>query len=154
VAHVRQQIREAVATKLTGLTTTGSRVLVGRTRPLGAGYSPTLLVYTTPAASGGQESVQRASLDGLLERRMMLSVVGHVQEPSPCDDTLDDIAVEVETALAQALEDGDFLGLVKDLVLQSTINQVDAEGDRHVGAIRLVFSVLYYTLENSPQTAA
>ena len=150
--HVRTQIRDAVAALLATTATAGDNVLVGRTRPLGVEHPPTLMVYSTPAVSGGQEnaSVMGLSTPRRLSRVMMLSVVGHVQEATPCDDTLDQLAAEVEEALGGDIKLG---GLVKDFVLASTVSQVDAVGDRHVGAIRLVFSVTYHTKENAPQTA-
>ena len=44
--HVRQQVREAVSTLLTGLTTTESRVYQSRITPLQANELPALLVAT------------------------------------------------------------------------------------------------------------
>lgn len=153
VDHVRQQIRNAVVVKLTGLTTTAERVIVGRTRPLPRDYMPTLLVYTTPAESGGQESARPMTLafPRRLERTMSLSVMGRVQQAEPPDDLLDQIAMEVEVALSA---DHSLGNLTKDVALVSTVSQVDANGDRHEGAIRLVYSILYHTIENAPGVAA
>ncbi len=152
-AHVRQQIRDAIVAKLTGLTTTEDRCIVGRTRPLAQGYQPTLLVYTTPAASGGQETVRDLSMGEprLLQRTMMVSVVGHINADHPPDDELDTVAAEVETALGG---DSKLGGLVKDIILQSTVSQVDAAATRHEGAIRLVYNVYYFTRENAPTVSA
>lgn len=148
MSHVRQQIREKVVQVLTGLTTTGSRVYVGRTRPLEAGHEPTLLIYTTPAQAGGQESAQTINMDypRTLRRQMTLAIEGRVQENEPCDDLLDDIAAEVETAMSDPR-----LGkLVKDCIYQSTVSQVDASGTRHEGAIRITYLVTYFTKEAAP----
>jgi hypothetical protein len=49
--HVRQQIRERVATTLTGLTTTGSKVYQSRVYPLAANNLPGLLVFTNSETS-------------------------------------------------------------------------------------------------------
>ena len=51
MAHYRQQIRERVATTLTGLATTGSNVFQSRVYPLENNKLPCLLVYTTEEAS-------------------------------------------------------------------------------------------------------
>ena len=51
MSHVRQQIRERVATTLTGLTTTGSRVYQSRVYPLGPNNLPGLLVFTSSESS-------------------------------------------------------------------------------------------------------
>ena len=46
MSHVRQQIREQVATTVTGLTTTGSNVFQSRVYPLQDANLPALLVYS------------------------------------------------------------------------------------------------------------
>ena len=43
--HVRQQIRERIATTITGLSTTGSNVFQSRVYPLDVDSLPALLVY-------------------------------------------------------------------------------------------------------------
>lgn len=153
MSHVRQQIRDAVVARLTGLKTTAKNVMVGRTRPLPLDYDPTLLVYTTPAQSGGQEAAKPLSLSfpRSIQRTMSLSIWGRVQQADLPDDLLDVIAAEVETAMAS---DPTFGGLVKDSVLAGTVSQVDANGDRHEGGIRLVYSVIYITRENAPTVSS
>ena len=46
MSHVRKQIRDAVVTALTGLSTTGSRVYKSRIYPLETGKLPGLAIYT------------------------------------------------------------------------------------------------------------
>jgi hypothetical protein len=46
VAHVRQQVREALAIQLTGLTTTGAKVFQSRVYPLESSDLPCLLIAT------------------------------------------------------------------------------------------------------------
>jgi hypothetical protein len=46
--HVHRQIREALATALTGLTTTGSRVYTNRLHALPEDTSPALRIYLDP----------------------------------------------------------------------------------------------------------
>ncbi len=46
MAHVRKQIRDAIVTAVTGLTTTGSNVFRSRIYPLESGKLPGLCVYT------------------------------------------------------------------------------------------------------------
>lgn len=153
MSHVRQQIRDAVVERLTGLNTTAKNVMVGRTRPLPLDYDPTLLIYTTPAQSGGQETAGPISLSypRTVRRTMSLSIWGRVQQADPPDDLLDTIAAEIETAMAA---DSTFGGLVKDSALAGTVSQVDANGDRHEGGIRLTYAITYVTRENAPTVAA
>ena len=51
MAHYRQQIRERVATTLTGLTTTGSNVFQSRVYPIENTELPCLLIYTREESS-------------------------------------------------------------------------------------------------------
>ena len=63
--HVRKQIRDAIVTLVTGLTTTGSNVFAGRTYALQDSELPALRVYTgdedlTIAALGVNRTSGRA----------------------------------------------------------------------------------------------
>lgn len=91
MSHQRTQIRESVATLLTGLTTTGSRVFQSRMRAQES--LPCLLVTTE------DESIERITLGGLEERRLSVVVRGFAKASTELDDTLDTIAAEVETAM-------------------------------------------------------
>lgn len=96
--HVRKQLREAVATVLTGLTTTATRVFQSRAYPVRAAELPCLLVYID------NETAEESTIDGGTdERRMVVRVEGLAQANADLDDTLDLIAKEVETALGTAV---------------------------------------------------
>lgn len=148
MTHVRQQIREAAADVLDGLATTGANVLIGRTRPLTTDHPPTLLIFT-PQETARALTLARPST---MQRSVTLSVQGQVAhaEAEDCENLLDTIAAEVETAIAG---DPTFGKLVKNTVLTSTVSRVEAKGDSHEGAIQLNFEVTYSTKENTPQIA-
>lgn len=146
MAHVRKQIRDNVVTAVTGLTTTGSRVYRSRVYPVDTVNLPGLLIYTTAEAS---EIDSLASPRGL-ERSLDLAVEGVAQATANLDNTLDQIAAEVETALAADTTRG---GLAKDTYLASTEIQLSDEGDKPVGAVRMIFRVVYRTRETAPETA-
>jgi len=74
MSHVRQQIREAVATRLTGLTTTGVNVFASRVYSLADEKLPALAVYTR------SESSDAANLACDLNRQ--LSIVIEVRQGS------------------------------------------------------------------------
>ena len=143
--HARQQIRDAVAAALTGLSTTGDRVYAGRTRPLAKDHEPALLVYTSEESAEAHTQSPRRLL-----RTLTLFVEGRVSGADVPDDTLDDIALEVETALAG---DADLGELIKDIVLVRTMTDTQAPGGAQVGEVRLQFAVLYRTTAAAPQTA-
>lgn len=150
--HVRKQIRDAVVVKLTGLPTTAGRVFVGRTRPLAQAHAPTLLVYM-------RSETKRRAVAGrppLLERVAILDIEGRVSEAVPPDDLLDQISAEVESAMFETLDlRGGFLGgLALNIVPVSTELIAEAQGDRHIGGVRVEYQVTYRTAEGAATAAA
>lgn len=145
MAHVRKQIRDAVATEVTGLTTTGTNVFKTRAYPVGPGKLPGLAIYTTSEDSAVDSM---GSARGLM-RELDLIIEGYANGTNTVDDDLDAIATEVEEALAAATIDE-----VKDLYLVRTEMDVDGgEGDKVVGAVRLTFRAVYRTTPGDVQTA-
>lgn len=143
--HLRRQIREAAAARVTGLGTTASRVFQMRIYPLQAAELPGLLVFTN------DETAQRMTLGApsILERRLELVIEGFAKATSNLDDTLDGIAKEVEVAIAG---DHGLGGLAKSTTLRSTAVQM-VEADQPLGMVRLVFEVVYMARENAPDVA-
>lgn len=142
MTHVRQQIREAAATALTGLTTTGANVFQSRKRPLGESKLPCLLVFTD------EEQISGTSVHGpaMLDRRVQLRVVALAKDTTDLDDALDTIAAEVETALGNTT----LGGKVSGLVLTGTTVDFDDSTDKPVGQIVLTYEANYFTLANAP----
>ena len=141
MSHARQQIREAVATLVTGLTTTGSNVFQSRVYHLQASELPALLVYTN------SETVERSHMTTGLVRELTLRVEGIAKALADIDDTLDTIGAEVEAALGGQEPAG-----VEDLVLQSADVTINGEGEQQVGAIVMDFLVRYRTDQADPET--
>lgn len=135
MTHARTEIRDAVVERLTGLPTTGARVYAGRTRKLEARHAPTLLVYTV----NEQAARPLEGSPGSVGRALTLLVEGRVSAASPPDDLLDTIASEVEAKLRNAEDALD----VFDIQLQSTAIDVQADGERHIGEINLIYLVRY-----------
>ena len=75
-----------------------------------------------------------------------------VEQPLPEHDVLGHarLAAEVETALAADITFG---GLAKDLRLARTEIGFEDDNEQFVSGIRMVFTVLYRTRENAPETA-
>jgi hypothetical protein len=145
--HLRRQIREAVATAVTGLTTTGSRVYQSRVYPLRPDNLPALRVMTQ------SESVAGATMPAprLLERRLRVEVEAVAQAAADLDDTLDGICKEVEIALAMPL--GALGGLVKTITLQSIDITLLNEADQPVGVAAMAYEAVYMAAENAPDVA-
>jgi hypothetical protein len=137
--HVRRQIREAVATVVTGLTTTGAKVFQSRMVP--QDDLPCLLVATN------DEDLVRASVDDIFDRGLTVDITGCAKAAANVDDTLDAIALEVETAIAAA---GNLGGLVKSRELEKIEVGFDDSLEQTVGKIRLQYRMPYFTTAGAP----
>jgi len=134
MAHARQTIREAAATLLTGLTSTGSRVFQSRIVPQTT--LPCLLVMTDA------EEIAPGAFEKQLDRRLTLTVVGVAKAGSTLDDNLDTIAAEVETALGS------------DYRYELTGIDVDFDEtlEKPAGRITLTYAYRYFTNAGAPGT--
>ena len=145
MSHVRRQIREAAATVLTGLTTTGERVFQSRMRPLTDSDLPCLLINTD------DEVIDTQGFDAtpLQERELTLSIRAVAKQTATLDDVLDTILAEVETALA-----GQTLGdRAKGLLLEKINIEMNDELEKPVGIASDIYRVTYYTTAGTPGTA-
>ena len=146
--HLRRQIREAAATLLTGLATTGSNVFQSRVYPLRDGQLPALRIFTL------NESVEANTIGAgparLQERTLTLGVEGCVKAKDNYDDTLDAICKEVEVAIAG---DNTLGGKCKWVQLTSTEIDMDGETEQPIAIARLSFQVFYITALNAPDVA-
>ena len=132
--HVRQQIRDQVAALLTGLITTGDRVFKSRMRP--QDQLPCLLVITA------DEDVETGS-SGSMDRTLSVVVRGFAKGNAGLDDTLDQIALEVETVLSPT-----------GFELRKIETDFDDELEKPVGSITLTFQFLYFTQAGNPGASA
>lgn len=146
--HVRRQIRDAFVSAVTGLVQTGSRVEAGRRRTLTAQHLPTLLVYTLDETSGYHAQQRK------LMRVVDVAIECRVSSHEPVDDDLDQVALEVERAIANRdFRSDDGLSLI-DVQLVASRPDIRADGDLYVGKLRLDYRVEYRTLEQTPDIPA
>jgi hypothetical protein len=143
MAHVRKQIRDALATLLTGLTTTGSNIFTHAVYPLEAAGLPGLNI-ATPAETVEDES--RSTLG----RALTCMVEGYASGVGQMADTLDAIAAEVETRVET---DPTLGGLCKRLQLTDTELELSGESEQPVGRIALTFATYYQTAPGAPETS-
>jgi len=134
MAHARQAIREAAATLLGGLATTGARVFQSRMPPQES--LPCLLVMTDG------EEITWGAFEKQLDRRLTLTIVGLAKATANVDDTLDTIAAEVETALGSDLK-YELTGIAVDF---------DETLEKPAGRIVLTFGIRYFTTAGAPGT--
>ena len=145
MTHVRKQIRDAVAARVTGLSTTGSAVHKARIYSVPV---PALLVYTPDEPAQLDAKGKTPSVERFLELRIE-GLAGTSDETFI--DILDQIASEVEIAMASDLTFG---GLVKRGVLTRTQTGFaeGGEGNKTLGAIILTYEMRYRTAENNPDS--
>jgi hypothetical protein len=140
--HLHRQIREALETKLTGLTTSATRVYANRLKPMEAGNLPGLRI--------GMESEDAEPLTlhapYVQDRRPAVVVDCCAKGGDTLDDTLDLMSKEVEIALASGITVG---SRTLDLIYRGM--ELDMEQEGHVvGIKRLRFSLDYTAMSNAP----
>ena len=146
MAHVRQQIRDRIATILTGLPTTGNNVYKMRRYALDDSKLPAILVYTMDESSAlitiGNRTVRR-----------VINVAVHILctgSSTTIQDTIDGLCVNVEEAVGN---DYQLNGLAKSCILVSTEVDIVTDGERPISSARLVFACEYITAINDVETA-
>ena len=144
--HVRQQIRDRIASNVTGLSTTGDRVYKSRVWPLNADTMPALLVYSTSEDS--VTDIMGRSL--VMNRELSVVVEGYVRNITVYDDKVDTIAKEVEIAMAA---DQTLNNLAKISYLSGTEISYSGEGDQPIAVVSMTYLVQYRTAVDSPDVA-
>jgi len=144
--HIRKQLREAVSTLLTGLTTTSTRVFESRVYVLNDADLPCLVITTN------EEQVELGSVGfpSMLNRQLDLQVRALAKANSNLDDTLDAIIKEVEIALNASVVANTLNGLVKSITLSSIFIDMNGEAESPMGQAVMSFTVLYKTQANTP----
>jgi len=149
MTHARQQIRVAIATLVTGLTTTGANVFPSRVHPLQDTDLPGLTVYTTTEDVETDTMMMGTPLAREQHRSLNVVVESYVKATANFDNILDTIAVEVEKAI---LADPTLGGLAKDTVLSNTEISLLSEGDKPVALATFTFLTQYRVSEIDPET--
>lgn len=145
--HARKQIRDAVVGLVTDLATTGSRVYPSRIYSLSEDDLPSVSVFTVDA--GNDEVVERITMGTppRFHRRCPLIIEGHALVSENVDDTLDQIALEIEVAMSASLIVG---SRTLPAQLQSTSKEFISDAEDQIGIVRLLYTVPYVTAENTP----
>lgn len=147
MTHVRKQIRDAVETRLTSLATTGANVFMSRIYSVAEGSLPALLIY----AVSEQADIHIKGRPATLLRTMELRIEGMAETSgATLDDTLDQIALEVEHAMNS---DMTFSGLALRSTLTGSEISFNGEGDAKGGSVILTYEIIYRTVENAVETS-
>lgn len=135
----RKALRAAVVSRLTGATAAADRVWAGRAAPFEEVDLPAIHVHTRD-----QENVEdhpASGWNGYTTRRCIVMIDGCVQAYNDAiDDTLDDLAEQIETML----ESWEIPGFESSEIRQgSTSSEVDWDGAAATGWVHLSYEVRY-----------
>ncbi len=139
--HVRQQLREAIATAVTGLTTTSTRVFQNRVYQISQTELPCLMVMT----DGDRVENLTVHAPYQQQRETQVRIEAIAMATDDLDDTLDTICKEVEIAIANSAS-----SLVNGMSLKGTRIDFEAIGEQPTGKATMIFSQDLYTLSNAP----
>lgn len=146
MAHVREQIRDALVVAVTDLATTGRNVFRSRIYPMEQSKLPSLAVYTKSESSDyATQTVPRT-----LIRRLMANIEAYVSANEDYDETIDDIASEIESAL---YTNRLFNGLAKDSKITGVEVEFSGDAENPVAVATFGIEITYVTTEGSPDTA-
>lgn len=140
--HLHRQIREAIATALTGLTTTGARVYPNRLHPFNSTSLPGLRI-SIPSDIVTPLTVHQPYIQA---HGLTVDVECVASATSALDDTCDQMAKEVEIALSAGVSVG---GHMVYPVLTGSEYDDEAAGTP-AGSKRLTFSVEYESQNTQP----
>lgn len=146
MSHLHTQIRAAVVTALTGLTTSGPRVYANRLMGLPQDFAPSLIVTLDEEQSEG------ITIHGpiIYQRSLTVVVAAYAKESAGIDDTLDQMGLEVEAALSAGIQvDGQVLEL-----LYAGMSFDDELGDRPTGVRRMNFTLTFTAAADAPDHLA
>lgn len=146
MAHVRQQIRDRIATLVTGLPTTGANVYKMRRYALDDSKLPAICVYTSDETSS-LITIGSRTLRRVINVMVEVFIKG---SSTAVSDTLDGICVSAEEAIAA---DFTLNGLAKSCVLTGTEININVEGEQSIASAQLVYSVEYVTSITDVETA-
>lgn len=142
MSHVRTQLRDAIATALSGLPSLGTNVFKSRLYNLADGQIPAACVYFMKEDI---ENISPARVQPSLQRRDIRTaiVIAVKADDGEVEDTLDAVALEVEDKL---FEDPTFNRLAVESSLLYAEKSIE-EIDQPLGLMLLVFSSIVITKE-------
>lgn len=147
MSHVRQQIRAAVVTAITGAVS-GAHIYGSRALPLDAPTElPALLVYAR-ADEPEYAGMSAMGVAPIVSRRLALHIEGVVAGGD--DDSLDNIAAKIEAAM---FVDPSFGGKARGMYLGPQELRAEGEGESVVSVIDMQFNIIYRVAEGAPETA-
>ena len=144
MAHARQQIREQLATTLTGLTTTASRVY--DTRLYAYDALPCLTVFAD------RDTVDEENSQGTKHwHNLALRVEARAKAKDSVEDTIDTICAEIEAAI---YADRTLNNKLVDVLIADTQIEYSVEQDQPIALATLTLNAIYRVAPGAPTTLA
>jgi len=141
MAHYRQQIRERVATTLTGLNTTGNNVFQSRIYNIEESKLPCLCIYTVSETSEPISMSPPRSIEKVLD----LVIEVYIKGQNSATD-LDAVVKDVKTKM---YSDRLINNLAKDSYLSTQELTYNGEGDKNIAVGVLTYQVFYHHTEGT-----
>lgn len=138
--HVRQQVVDSIATVLTGLATTGSRVFKSRLYQLQESELPCLVV----TCDGQKVENVTDHFPAMQRREIQIRIESHDKKTANLEQTLNTICKEVEIALANSD--------IENINLVGSKMYLEVGGDQPIGIDTIIYKVLVETFEDAPDT--
>lgn len=143
--HRAEQIIQTVVTKLTGLTTTGTRVYRGRAYPTADSELPGLLVYL------GQDKITQHLSQSFVDSELMISIDARVKSASSQVDTLlNTIRSEITVALMAGYTQG-LSYLIDTLEGDVAEPSIRGDGDQPIASMRMDWHFRYRRPYSTPE---
>ena len=142
--HARQKIREAAASALSGITT--ATIYTSRVYPMIT--LPVISVFANRDTSETENDL--IGTPQRLTRRLILEVEIAAEAVTGVDDEVDDLAAQVEAAIAADTTLG---GFCTDLYLQSTTITLGGDAETPAAIARLQYEIWYRTLATDAEAA-
>lgn len=146
--HVVQQVIDAFATTVTGLTTTGTRVYKDRLLNLAASDLPALRIFDDREEIRNEDIID---LPYMQHRTVVLTVEAVAMENSTLDATLNRIRKEVEVAIAGNSRLGTLCKL--HCALAGAEKQRDDSCQTAAGKLAMTWHAVVLTMNNAPDVA-
>lgn len=144
MSHVRKQLRDAVVAALTGLASTGARVVRSRA------YAGQITDQTLIVSISEEAEVDGFDQPTIVLRRFTITVDAVAKGPASGPDALDDSSgVEVEVALGSPLSIG---GRQVTLLFQGSDYAFQTDGDQPAGILSMTFVATLSTTANAPSS--
>lgn len=144
--HIHRQIREAVATALTGLATTGTHVIVNRLYAIQPEQLPAVVVAIDSESIEGKQPCGNGMR--MQKRTMQLVIECCVSGSSDIDDSTDQISKEVEIAMSSGI----VVGGKTIFPIHTASAYEDQSGGLDVAVKRLSYEIAVHAANSTPDT--